>query len=63
MPPQDKTTDHYEMKVTFTFTECNKYGDHLSGNGISYTKNVRARNIGELGQIMSRLENALMEEQ
>lgn len=61
--PTDRTTDHYEMQVSFKFTECNKFGDNLFGNSISYTRNVRARNIGELGQIMSRLETALMEEQ
>lgn len=57
---RDLRTAKYVIELTVNITEQNAYGDALNADGfLHYKKEVRAKNLTELGQLLQRFEENL----
>jgi hypothetical protein len=54
-------TDHYTVAVTIDIVPRNSYGDPLATNVISYTGKTKAKGLGDLGQLLERIQAAIDE--
>lgn len=58
---QDRETASYNITVTIEATGLNKYGDRINESTITFTKNSSERGLRGLSELLSRLDEAILQ--
>jgi hypothetical protein len=56
---RDARTSKYVVTLDIRFSEQNAYGDVTNSGFLSYTTETKATDLGEIGAMLTRLQQAL----
>jgi hypothetical protein len=56
MAAKNQNTTGYQATVTIDLIEVNQYGDHLGDGNVTFTKQIQAKGLSGLGQLLADIE-------